>query len=510
MIEELPFAEQTIPRLLERRLGVLGAKALVRHPGGERTYVEQRDAVARMAGTLAAAGVAYGDRVAVLSRNRVELLDLFLACGWLGAVCVPINVALRGPQLEHVLANAEPAVLVAEGDLVEHVPRRAPTTWVLDGDFPGYGDVVPAAAVAPGDTAAILYTSGTTGPAKGVMCPHAQFYWYALLTARNLDLGADDVLYTVLPQFHTNALNTFLQALLVGGTYAFDDRFSASRFWTRARAAGGTATYILGAMIGILLAREPAPEEREHSLRVALAPGGTEEQAREFERRFGVAVVEGYGSTETSMPLCNRVGGDYWPARMGKVVPGFHAKVVDEQDVEVAPGVPGELVLRHDPPFAFATGYFRMPDRTIEAWRNLWFHTGDRVVRDEDGVFTFLDRLKDSIRRRGENISAYEVEQALLAHPDVAQAAVVPVPSELGEDEVLAFVVAAAGTAVDGEALVRWCEPRLAYFAIPRFVELVDALPLTENGKVQKYVLRERGVMAATWDREAAGVELPR
>jgi len=167
-------------------------------------------------------------------------------------------------------------------------------------------------------------------------------------------------------------------------------------------------------------------------------------------------------------------------------------------------------VLRAEVPFAFAQGYWRLPEKTVEAWRNLWFHSGDRVVRDEEGVYTFLDRLKDAIRRRGENISSQEVEQVLLAHPDVAAAAVVPVPSELGDDEVMAVLVLRASAEPDPEAIVRWCEPRLAYFAIPRYLDLVDELPLTENGKVRKFVLRERGVTPTTWDREAAGVELRR
>jgi crotonobetaine/carnitine-CoA ligase len=195
---------------------------------------------------------------------------------------------------------------------------------------------------------------------------------------------------------------------------------------------------------------------------------------------------------------------------MGRVMPGYDAKIVDENDEEVPDGTPGELVLRADDAFAFAPGYWRMPEQTVESWRNLWFHSGDRAVRDPDGSFRFLDRMKDAIRRRGENISAWEVEQVLLGHDDVAAAAVVPVPSVLGEDEVLACVVPRDGATLDPEELVRHCEPRLAYFAIPRYVEVVDELPLTENGKVRKFVLRERGVTPAAWDREAAGYVLRR
>jgi crotonobetaine/carnitine-CoA ligase len=185
-------------------------------------------------------------------------------------------------------------------------------------------------------------------------------------------------------------------------------------------------------------------------------------------------------------------------------MPGFSARVVDDDDAEVPDGEPGELVMRADEPFAFATGYWQMPEQTVAAWRNLWFHSGDRVVRDADGYFRFVDRLKDAIRRRGENVSAWEVEQVLVTHPGVAAAAVIPVPSELGEDDVMACVTARAGVGLKPEELVAHCVPRLAPFAVPRYVEIVESLPLTENGKVRKFVLRERGVTAATWDREAA------
>ena len=195
---------------------------------------------------------------------------------------------------------------------------------------------------------------------------------------------------------------------------------------------------------------------------------------------------------------------------MGPVFSGFQAKVVDENDEPLPDGEAGELLLRADEPFAFATGYFGMPDKTVEAWRNLWFHTGDRVVRDPDGTFRFVDRLKDAIRRRGENISSFEVEQVLLGHPQVANASVFPVRSELGEDEVMAAIVLKPDSTLEALALVQYCEPRLAYFSVPRFIDFVDALPATENGKVQKFKLRERGVGPATWDSEASGYVLKR
>ena len=222
-----------------------------------------------------------------------------------------------------------------------------------------------------------------------------------------------------------------------------------------------------------------------------------------------LALLDGYGSTESNFVIGADIS-EQRPGTMGKVRPGFDARVVDDDDNEVPAGTPGELMLRASEPYAFATGYFGMPEKTVEAWRNLWFHTGDRVVRDADGYFTFMDRLKDAIRRRGENISSYEVEQVLLSHPAVGVAAVFPVKSEMAEDEVMTTIVLREGATLGEIELMQFCEPRLSYFAVPRYVEFLPQLPATENGKIQKFKLRERGVTPGTWDREAAGYQLKR
>jgi len=236
-------------------------------------------------------------------------------------------------------------------------------------------------------------------------------------------------------------------------------------------------------------------------VRIALAPGVPERFRAEFTARSGIALLDGYGSTETNFvigsdPSLQRAG------MMGRVIDGFEARVVDEDDNEVADGEAGELMVRAAEPYAFARGYFGMPERTVEAWRNLWFHTGDRVLREADGQFRFLDRLKDAIRRRGENISSFEVEQVLISHPRIAAAAVYPVRSELAEDEVMAAILLKPGCVLSELELLRFCEPRLPRFALPRFLEFVEKLPQTENGKVQKFRLRERGVSPGTFDRE--------
>lgn len=521
-------AERTIPLLLERAARRYGTRPCLSVGATSLSYDEVLDAARRYAGALAAGGIEPGDRVAVMAENCFELLALWLGCAWRNAVLVPINTASRGEQLAHVLSNAGPRALAVQPELATALadlpgppPPELERVWCIDRPFePPYGGVAtegfPApgepldrAEVGPGDTLAILYTSGTTGPSKGVMCPHAQFTWWGENVGGWLGVSPSDTLYTCLPLFHTNALNGFVQALMHGAHYVVGPRFSASRFVERLIEAEATVTYLLGAMVSILMTQPPASHDREHGVRIALAPGTPAETWHAFEERFGITVLEGHGMTETNAVIGPR-DGEQRPGWMGRVMPGFEARVVDEHDREVPVGTPGELVMRSDEPFAFATGYWRQPEETAAASRNLWFHSGDRVVQDEDGYLRFLDRIKDAIRRRGENISGWEVEQVLLRHETVAAAAVIPVPSELGEDEVMACLVPRDGATIDPVELVRFCESRLAYFAIPRYVDVVDELPLTENGKVRKVLLRERGVTGATWDREAAGVELRR
>jgi carnitine-CoA ligase len=516
----VPLPDQTIPALLERQAATHGERPLLSSPGADRTYMEVRDAAAVSAGRLSSAGVERGDRVAAMCRNRSELLDLVLGCAWLGAVSVPMNTAARGPQLEHMLRNSGARILMMDSELVEVLgalgqPESLEEIWALDGvpaappvgwpvrPAPPEGAPLHWEEVGPGDTAAILYTSGTTGPSKGVCCPHAQFYWWGVEVGEMLELGPDDVLYTNLPLFHTNALNAFMQALLAGSRYVLGPRFSVSAFWRRLADCGATVTYLLGAMVTMLWRRPPAPDDRTHRVKVALAPASPASLIEPFRERFGVQLVEGYGSTETNCPI-GVTASEQRPGYMGTLRDGFEARVAAPDDAPLPDGEPGELLLRQRAPFAFATGYFEMPEATVAAWRNLWFHTGDRVVREPDGWFRFIDRAKDAIRRRGENVSSFEVEQVLSQFPGVAHVAVFGVPSELGEEEVMAAVVPEPDAPLDPLEVLRFCEPRLAYFAIPRYLELVDELPLTENGKVRKAILRERGVGERAYDREAA------
>jgi crotonobetaine/carnitine-CoA ligase len=518
-------AERTLPAMLTRQAERYGQKPLVSAADVTWTYADARDAAARFAGTLRSAGVKAGDQVALICSNRIEFLQVMLGCAWLGAVAVPVNVASRGPQLQHILGNCGAKLLVIEVAYAENLEMLEPdklaveTLWLIgDGStrlgsipaqpMPPGGQPIGAAPVKPDDLALILYTSGTTGPSKGVCCPQAQYFWWAVNTAALLQIETGDVLCTGLPLFHTNALNTFYQALLTGSTVRYEKRFSASGFYSGLVNSRATVTYLLGAMVPILLSRPVTPEETAHTARIALAPGVPAQFHEPFTKRTGIRLLDGWGSTETNFAIGTTIEHQQ-PGLMGPVFDGFGARVVDHQDRDVADGTAGELLVRTDEPLAFAHEYFHMPEKTAEAWRDGWFHTGDRVVRQADGAFRFVDRLKDAIRRRGENISSFEVEQVLLSHDAVANAAAFPVRSPLAEDEVMAAIILHPGRSLTPAELIAFCTPRLPYFAVPRYLEFVAELPATESGKVQKYKLRERGITEKTWDRETLSGRRP-
>ena len=525
ILPAFPEAERTVPAMLQRQAQRYGSHPLFAAGDVTWSFAEAPAVAARFAGTLAAAGIRPGDRIALMCGNRAEFMEAFLGCAWLGAVAVPLNVAARGPQLAHYLKNSGARLLIIEAELLDALAHIdfdglaleriwaicSAATTTINGiplqNIPQRASAIGPGATDPAQTLAILYTSGTTGVSKGVCCPHAQYFWWGLNGIRNLEIHEGDVLSTALPLFHTNALGTFHQALLSGSTLIAEPRFSASRFWQRLHECRATVTYVLGAMVPILLSRKPMPEERSHRVRCALAPGVPAKLHRAFQERTNILLLDGYGSTETNFVI-GSTAAEQRAGSMGSVREGFEARVLDGSGNEVRPGEPGELVLRTSERLAFATGYFAMSDQTADAFRDGWFHTGDRVVREADGYFRFIDRLKDAIRRRGENISSFEVEQVLLSHPDVGNAAVFPVPSELAEEEVMAAIVRRPGSTLTERALSEYCEPRLAKFALPRFVEFVDALPTTESGKVQKYKLRDRGVSAKTWDRQAETAEI--
>ena len=358
------------------------------------------------------------------------------------------------------------------------------------------------------DICCVMYTSGTTGPAKGVLMPHAHCFLMGLGIIDNLRVGPNDRYYVVLPLFHANGLFLQLGATLIAGASAvLRERFSASAWLSDIRRFDVTVTNMLGVVAAFVVATPPTPDDRNHRLRVICNVPNTSEHDRVFRERFGVAEVIGaFGMTEVNIPLYGEYGRPH-AGTCGRVYARyFEVEIRDPETDQLLPrGVVGEIMVRPKAAFGFMAGYRDMPERTVEAWRNLWFHTGDAGVMAEDGYVTFVDRIKDCIRRRGENVSSFEVELAMSGLMGVAEVAAYAVPSGIagGEDEIMLAVVPAEAAALDPATVAAYADRVLPRFAQPRFIELVESLPKTPTAKVQKVALRARGVTTATWDRQS-------
>jgi crotonobetaine/carnitine-CoA ligase len=352
-----------------------------------------------------------------------------------------------------------------------------------------------------------MYTSGTTGPSKGVLHTHNSIVAFGDKAQWLFRYTADDVSHNCLPLFHANALCvTLLPSVRIGATAFFGRRFSASGFWPELREHKATVTSILGAMVPILWGAEPSARDLDNEVRVALSvPTPPAEFYDGFERRFGLRLVSQYGMSDTSMVIGTPPDVRGRPGYAGVCSRDFECVVVDEHDQPVPDGTPGELVVRPLKPDIIMRGYWNNPSATLDAFRNLWFHTGDVLIREPDGWFKFIDRKKDAMRRFGENISSFEVESVIAMHPDVAEVAVYGVPAQLSEDEVMAAVVFRPGHEPDMASLGCYCDEQLPYFASPRYLVALDELPKTENEKVRKDVLRGRGVTPETVDRGPRG-----
>ena len=498
----------------------------------------------RVANALAAMGVQCDERVLLMMPNSIAFLDAWFGINRLGAVMVPINTAYKGGFLEHVINNAAvngrarvmiigrefAAVLQASEDRLPHLE----TVVVKDAegsetDLPTFSRLravsfdtlleAPAApvnvSVAYHDIGAIMYTSGTTGPSKGVLMPHAHLYLYGHAKIEAIHLTADDVYYCCMPLFHANALlMQVYSALIVGCRLVLARSFSASRWLDDVRRCGATVTNTLGVMTEFIYRQPARAEDRDHRLRVVVAVPIAPEWGEAFQQRFNTKLLEVYGMTEVNIPTYMPYDEGLRDNSCGKVLDEwFEMAIVDpDTDEELPPDTVGEMVVRPKEPWAFMAGYHAMPEKTVEAWRNFWFHTGDAGTRDAEGYFYFVDRMKDCIRRRGENISSYEIEQVLNDHPAIAESAAVAVKSSVagGEDEVKACVLLRPGMQLQPEELLDYCQERMPYFAVPRYVEFISDMPKTPTEKLRKHILREAGITPATWDREAAGYVVKR
>lgn len=497
---------------------------------GERiTYGALHADALRWSAGLSAAGVEAETHVATLVQNDPDSHRALLGLGWLRAVEVPLNAALTGRILAYSLDHADVTILVVDPSFLERVVD------VID-DVPGLTTVVVLGPVDPvarerlarvrivdrdallgapaldpvpagpeyHDVHSLMFTSGTTGPSKAVITPWPVMYQFWSWVPGDT-LAPGDGLYCTMPMFHNSGRSAFNYAMVRGARFVLRERFSATEFWADVRATGVTTAALVGPMTAVVHSASPRADDADNPLRnVVLGPMIPE--IDDFERRFGVRTCTCYGQTEVGIPVAT--GWDHGPwancGRRRDDYPWPEARVVDEHDEPVPVGEVGELVVRSAEPWALNLGYYAMPEQTVAAWRNGWFHTGDAFRVDADGWYYFVDRLRDTIRRRGENISSFEVETAVAEHEAVLECAAVGVAAEHGEDDVLVAVIVRDASAFDPADLITFLEPRLPRFMVPRYVRVVDDLPRTEASmRVRKHELRAEGVAPDTWYRDA-------
>jgi len=516
-------AQSEIEQLLRKRVADNPSDTWLYFKDEEYSWAAVLSFARRAANGLLALGVRPGERVGIMASNRPDFLWAYFGCLLIGCHVVPINRWQRGPALEHMINDSAVRALICDSELVPIIselrPRTPMLSWlvVLAGPRPegaeaAFADLLLSPDREPDvevkeqvEAVGLLYTSGTTGPPKGILARAFERHLWPLLEP--FDIKPGEVIYTCMPLFHASALLVFGTASIRrNAKLALGEAFSASGFWDECRRYNAVCANVFGVMIPYLLKQAPLPNDRENPLRGVLSVGCPASAWKEFEDRFDVRIVEFYGATDAPGFVMNTDGK---AGSVGKPVDGAEYRIVDENDNEVPPGTAGEIVYRH--PTGRLTAYNNLPDVTEKTWRGGWYHSGDLGEMDEQGFFYFRGRVKEAIRRRGENISAWEVSSVIDLHPKVQESAAFGVPSELGEEEVMVSVVPRPG--VDDlrpEEILEFCRGRLAYFALPRFVDILPELPKTSTQKIQHLALKARGRSERTWDRDKAGYVISR
>jgi crotonobetaine/carnitine-CoA ligase len=502
--------------------------------GPSLSYREAHELALTWSAVFRRFGVTAGDRVLAMRRPHVDGVAMWLGQGWLGAVETSINTDYRGAMLEYVLGNAEPRLLVIAD---EFLPRFAELGDALDPDlvvvvpdtdhptaslpcrvigraeaFDGTAAEPPSYRPGPWDAACVIYTSGTTGPSKGVIVPWAQIHATATGCFPTELLGDDEVFYSPFTMFHMSGKMPPAVVGTCGGQLVVRETVSLTALWDDIRQTRSTMTIGSSVMTDLLMALPPSDSDKDLCLRW-LMTGPATPAIKVFGERFDVQVGTAFNMTEISVALTSGWGMSNMAScgRLREGYPGYEVRLVDEHDRDVPTGEVGELIVRTSVPWTVNSGYLGYPEKTAEAWRNGWFHTGDAMRVDENGDYYFVDRIQDAIRRRGENISSFEVEAAVVSHPDVAECAAVAVPDTASGQEVKVFVLRRPESTLGERELLEWLVPRMPRFMVPRYVELVTDFPRTEASmKVKKAELRQRPLTEATWDREAAGLVVPR
>ena len=491
---------------------------------GDRDYsaAEIETTASRLANALSRRGIGTGARVGVMLDHHPDHVVAFFALAKLGAVMVPLNVHLRGASLEHLVRDGDLASLIVEGRLVDNIEpiiravsigrliwRGKPASLQGEelGDLLAHPETAPPAnVVAPDDLAVILYTSGTTGLPKGVLLTDRLVRIAACAAARIADARDGDVFLMWEPINHIGGLEVLVLATRFRITLVMVERFSVSRYWHDVRKHKVTQLHFLGGVLALLLKAEPRPDDREHRIRVAWGGGCPVSIWRAFEERFGIPIRDAYGMTEcasfTTQNLTGKLGS------VGTCLPYFEMRVVDERGQVLGPDKRGELWVRGKQPGVTTQGYWRNPVATSGLFTGEWLKTGDIGWHDEDGDFYYSGRKKDSIRRRGENVAAFEVERVLSEHPAIIECAVIAVPNTLADEDIKAFIRLKPGETLSPLALIQWCEGRMAYFQVPRYIAFVDALPKTPSERIRKDALSPS--TEDCWDLERSGHRLRR
>jgi len=516
--------ERTIGKILDGKAKENGDKAFLYFKDEVASYEQVNERANSVANGFLNMGLRKGDKVALLLDNCLEFFYVWFGLTKVGIIAVPISPAHKGTILQHMLNNSDAQILVIGRNyvenlksLIDNIPSLTTLIVCPNKDelqiqrlnLVSYPELLKNPCTSPKvdvkncDIAGILFTSGTTGVSKGIMLTNECFIWSGEETLKETGFTSRDVWFLNTPLSHQIALGMGLMvALLSDGALAFVERFSVRAFWDEVKKYNATVWCGIGAMLNFIYKQPPTLNDVNNPLRHVISPGIHKDLHKPFEERFGLIVTNDYGMTEVN-PISYPLHIDRKKLCLdncGKSPRDLEVRIFSDDDEELPPNQSGEIVVRPKRPYIMMQGYYKMPEETVKAWRNLWFHTGDLGYKDEEGCLHIVDRKKDVIRRRGENISSKELESIVNSHPAVSESAAVGVPSEVGEEDVKVVVRLKKGNALSAEELIAFCKERMAFFMIPRYIEFIDSFPVTSTGRIQKIKLR--AITSNTWDRE--------
>ncbi|MEH7253167.1 AMP-binding protein [Neobacillus niacini] len=544
MVQEYKLNQKTIGNILQDKAKKNKTKIALKYYGESFSYQFMDEHTNRLANGLLKLGIKKGDHITVIISNRPEFLWTIFAIGKIGAVAVPINIFSKGELLYYFIDNSDSKWVVTDLEFSQKISSISKPLSKVEGlvylssetysdsenltllnsmnkrlvDFSSLeneSNLLPEFNIQPSDPYLIMYTSGTTGPSKGVVSPHSQGISVGCQVGKAYEYNESDTIYTCLPLFHGNALwYSAFPALLSDATLAISKRFSATNFWDEIQASEATQFNSLGAMTNIILkTSKDKPHQHNKVRQCMVVPSLGAEISEDFESRFDLKLTSLYAMTET---FAVTIFGPNEPkskvGSSGRPLKYVDVKIVDEENNFLPNGEVGEIVIRPNEPGIMMSGYYKMPEATLKSMSDLWFHTGDRGYLDSDGYLYFVDRKKDSIRRRGENISAYEIEMILSKHDSIYEVAAIPIPSELSEDEVMVYIVLQNGQELTYEDVIRYCNDNMSYFMVPKYVHFIDTLPKTPSEKIEKYKLVNwaKENLERIWDQTKSGIELNR